>query len=702
MENQIEITDGMSKSIIVNKGNFSFVYQYDKELFTECHEGERNIYIDPSVAIQKFRNSIEKFAIHAETNRRIRKDKELQFVDTYQKVKSDIDAYSQNSSDKAIDKATAKGYFISTLRYLSKTKSQAFDKIYTFADEQWSIKAEWEAENQSGEYEFSAPRALARKLYAVTSNSSHNSVGEYESAVSIAKILFGIYVSYFSVNAQFDERMIPMKDYYPVRKKYYESFFGLSDKDINLYVSETNRGIHYHILKKLTSDDNSCRRSLDISNLLWEEMKTDNVLVNYSELGQNGNKILVLNLPEKPMSLDKVLSKMTRDEKRDAAFSIISTVKMLHTSDPIIVHRTLSPMDFLVFQKNGKTGVFLYNFNTAKQKDKESEYTVIGEVSKEGIRSRYIAQEIMENSYESQWLDRADIYSLGEILIDILDNDDKQLINNLIEQMCHTDYSKRPDINYVYDGIRDALKTGYCYSIGTNKNPGRKQQDAFFVSGCESIQSDELSYAGRCQKHIFCAVFDGLGGGHAGNEISQLCAELSREFWQESIKSNYRMVLEKYVRKLQDSVLAYMDEECYDYAGTTIAATVIEGNKLFIANVGDSRIHLINKDGIETLSKDHRFTKGIVKQKELYQYIGIDESDGKVIPYIDEFDISDGDYILISSDGLTDFVDTDVMRKIVMDNTESDAIDKLIIFARENGSKDDITAILVRGENYGK
>lgn len=68
MENQIEITDGMSKSIIVNKGNFSFVYQYDKELFTECHEGERNVYIDPSVAIQKFRNSIEKFAIHAETN----------------------------------------------------------------------------------------------------------------------------------------------------------------------------------------------------------------------------------------------------------------------------------------------------------------------------------------------------------------------------------------------------------------------------------------------------------------------------------------------------------------------------------------------------------------------------------------------------------------------------------------------------------
>lgn len=113
------------------------------------------------------------------------------------------------------------------------------------------IKADWEAENQSGEYEFSAPRALARKLYAVTSNSSHNSVGEYESAVSIAKILFGIYVSYFSVNAQFDERMIPMKDYYPVRKKYYESFFGLSDKDINLYVSETNRGIHYHILKNL-------------------------------------------------------------------------------------------------------------------------------------------------------------------------------------------------------------------------------------------------------------------------------------------------------------------------------------------------------------------------------------------------------------------------------------------------------------------
>lgn len=697
MENCIEISDGILEPITVNKGNFCFVYQYDVELFKECLEGERNIFIDPAVALQKFRNAVEKFAVHTETDRRMGQGKGLHYDDVYQQVKFDIKKYSENSG-QSLDKATAKGYFINALRYLSKIKSQSFEKIYEFADERWTIKTEWEAENQSGEYEFSAPKALGRKIYAVTSNSSHNSIGNYEDAVFMAKILFRIFVCYFSVNLQFDERMIPIKDYYPVRKKYCESFFRLSDKNINLYVSETERGIRYHILKKLAEDDNSCRRSLDISNSLWEEMKTDKVLVNYSELGQDGNKIGVLNLPEKPMSLDRVLSKMTSDEKRDVALSIISTVKMLHTSDPIIVHRTLSPMDFLVFRRHGKTVVYLYNFSTAKQKDSETEYTVIGEAGKERSRSRYTAQEIMENRYEPQWLDRADIYSLGKILTDILDDDDKKLIENLIEQMCNTDYSKRPDINHVYEEIGVALKSRFYYSVGTTKNPGRKQQDAFFVSGCESSQADELSYDGMCKKNMLCAVFDGLGGGHAGNEISQLCAELTKEFWKESIKSNYRMVLERYVSKLQDSVLGYMDDECYDYAGTTIAAAVIEGNKLYIANVGDSRIHLINWDGVETLSKDHRFTRGIVKQKELYQYIGMDESDGKIIPYIEEFDFNEGDYVLISSDGLTDFVENDVIRKTVLENDESNAIKILTKLARENGSKDDITAILVKGE----
>lgn len=692
MENCIEITD----RIIVNKGNFSFVYQYDKELFRECLEGERNINIDPAVALQKFRNVVEKFAIYTETKRRMVNNSGMQFDDIYQQVRVDIKTYWKKASDKSSNKATSKQYFINAICDLSKIKPQSFNKINELAEKRWGIKAKWEAENQSGK--FFAPKVLGVKIYDVTSNSSHDSVGNYEEAVFVAQILFRILASYFSVNVQFDERMIPIKDYYPVRKKYCESFFKLSDKNINLYVSETEHGIRYHILKKMTVDDNLSRRSLDISNSLWEEMKTDNVLVNYSELGQNGNKVVVFNLPEKPMSLDRVLSKMTRGEKRDVAFSIIATVKMMHTANPIIVHRTLSPMDFLVFQRNGKIVVYLYNFSTAKQKNSENEYTVIGEAGKERSRSRYTAQEIIENCYEEQWLDRADIYSLGKILTDLLEAEDRHLTEKLIEQMCNTDYSKRPDINYVYEEISVALKTGFSYSISTTKNPGRKQQDAFFVLGCESTQADEFSYDGKCRKTLFCAVFDGLGGGHAGNEISRLCAELTNEFWEETIKSNYRMVLERYVRKLQDSVLEYMDEECYDYAGTTLAATVIEGNKLYIANVGDSRVHLINKDGIEILSKDHRYTRGIVKQKELYQYIGMDESDGKVIPYIEEFVFSEDDYLLISSDGLTDFVENDVIRKIVLANDESNAIKILTELARENGSKDDITVILVKGE----
>ena len=142
-----------------------------------------------------------------------------------------------------------------------------------------------------------------------------------------------------------------------------------------------------------------------------------------------------------------------------------------------------------------------------------------------------------------------------------------------------------------------------------------------------------------------------------------------------------------------------MDDECYDYSGTTMAIAVIEGNKIYASNVGDSKIYLVNKDGIEQLSQDHRFSKGIVKQKELYQYIGMDEFDGEVVPYIEEYDKKDGDFVLLSSDGLSDFVGEEQMRNIVMGNDDmNEKTVKLVEAARINGSQDDITIILVKGD----
>ena len=77
----------------------------------------------------------------------------------------------------------------------------------------------------------------------------------------------------------------------------------------------------------------------------------------------------------------------------------------------------------------------------------------------------------------------------------------------------------------------------------------------------------------------------------------------------------------------------------------------------------------------------------------------MDEFDGEVVPYIEEYDKKDGDFVLLSSDGLSDFVGEEQMRNIVMGNDDmNEKTVKLVEAARINGSQDDITIILVKGD----
>ena len=77
----------------------------------------------------------------------------------------------------------------------------------------------------------------------------------------------------------------------------------------------------------------------------------------------------------------------------------------------------------------------------------------------------------------------------------------------------------------------------------------------------------------------------------------------------------------------------------------------------------------------------------------------MDEFDGAVVPYIEEFDKKNDDYVLLSSDGLSDFVSEEQIRNIIMENDDINEKTKTLVeTARKNGSQDDITIIVVKGE----
>ena len=193
-------------------------------------------------------------------------------------------------------------------------------------------------------------------------------------------------------------------------------------------------------------------------------------------------------------------------------------------------------------------------------------------------------------------------------------------------------------------------------------------------------------------------VADGMGGHAAGDYASRFTVEKIVEYVTESEESEPVTVLGEAVR-YADASKAGM--------GTTIVAAVVVGDKLYTANVGDSRLYVINQERITQITRDHSLVEEMVRLGEM------DKEDAKVHPdkniitraigvlpevSADFFETTlvPGDTVLLCSDGLTNMIDdTDIKRIVLGQRDIVEKTQRLIDAANENGGKDNITVVLI-------
>lgn len=221
-------------------------------------------------------------------------------------------------------------------------------------------------------------------------------------------------------------------------------------------------------------------------------------------------------------------------------------------------------------------------------------------------------------------------------------------------------------------------------------------------------------------KGVF-VVADGMGGHAAGRIASKMAVNFIKRHYRKKSRSpsaRHKKTHGDYSEPTEDlaSAIRTANKAVYESAqrmtgfkgmGTTIAAVRIDGARLSIAHIGDSRVYLIRAGNIEQLTDDHSVVYEQVK-KELITKEEAERSEIKNIltralgitadPEIDlaEMSLAADDILLLCSDGLSNMVDDETMLTVVTATSDPAlACEQLVSMANANGGKDNITVIVV-------
>ncbi|HXX99512.1 MAG TPA: Stp1/IreP family PP2C-type Ser/Thr phosphatase [Candidatus Limnocylindrales bacterium] len=225
---------------------------------------------------------------------------------------------------------------------------------------------------------------------------------------------------------------------------------------------------------------------------------------------------------------------------------------------------------------------------------------------------------------------------------------------------------------------------------------------------------------------------DGMGGEAHGEVASSMAVETIEKYCSKTDESGDSGVTlhgsaseswSPQTKRLQNAVFQ-ANHSIYQSAqnhpeqrgmGATVTAGWVNGSKLSIAHVGDSRAYLLRTGALQQLTNDHSLVaeqvrRGIITPQQA------EESDMQSVLLralgahpdvdvdVDEIDLMPRDLLLFCSDGLTRMVtEPEIAGKLQSETDPAAAAQKLVDFANERGGLDNVTVIvaLIQEESKG-
>jgi protein phosphatase len=228
--------------------------------------------------------------------------------------------------------------------------------------------------------------------------------------------------------------------------------------------------------------------------------------------------------------------------------------------------------------------------------------------------------------------------------------------------------------------------------------------------GC--VRTNNEDFLGYSEAQGLYVVCDGMGGMSSGEVASSSAVAMILETFAASADSGAptsTRLLEA-IAAANQAVWQHGQNPEHKGMGTTVVAAALDGDKLIIGNVGDSRAYMVEAGQCMQLTVDHSYLNELIRngtltvenahnsdlngmESVITRAIG---AHADVQPDFFSVDLHPGTTLLLATDGLTRYLLQDEIALVLINSPFEATCSNLIQLAKERGGQDNITCLLLR------
>jgi protein phosphatase len=223
--------------------------------------------------------------------------------------------------------------------------------------------------------------------------------------------------------------------------------------------------------------------------------------------------------------------------------------------------------------------------------------------------------------------------------------------------------------------------------------------------------SNEDSFGYDLERQIY-VVCDGMGGMAAGEVASATAVRNLLESFDEASKSlgtpaetRLRNAIHAANQSVHESAVS---SEHLRGMGTTLVCACLDGSRIIVGNVGDSRAYFLRDGQCFQITQDHsvvaeQVREGLITPEMaavsdmrsiITRAVGVAEA---VEPDLFAAEVQEADMVLLASDGLTRYVSEEEIGQVMGSGQSTQSLcSHFVALARERGGADNITCLILR------